>query len=220
MTVPPKVVASRRSNRPMGRRAPASLAILAAFGLVACPEPTNGEPQIPVAPGVGERLGYMRGHGVPSASAPKPPQVARAHAHPMKAGEQLGGPHATGRVGDWVLENEEVLFVVDALGGGGGFAESGGNLVDAADARLRKDELGQVVTYFGSFPRQAVYTSLEGTDLDAGFGTEQGPLDIDTSADLRKLPAILEKRGYSAPDFAGSMGGNWLRFCARNLPAK
>ena len=59
-----------------------------------------------------------------------------------------------------------------------------------------------------------------GTDLDGGFGTEQGPLDMDTIADLRKLPAILEKRGYSAPDVAGIMGGNWLRFFGRNLPAK
>jgi len=154
----------------MGRRSVACLAVLAASGLVACPEPTNGEPQIPVAPGVDARLGYMRGHGAPSAPKPKPKpaQVSRARAHPMKPGEQLGGPNATGKVGDWVLENDEVVFVIDALGGGGGFAESGGNLVDAADARLRKDELGQVLTYFGTFPRQGVYTSIDGADLEVG----------------------------------------------------
>ena len=152
----------------MGRRFLACLGVLATFGLAACPEPTNGEPQIPVAPGLGGRLGYMRGHGMPPTPKAPAPQVARAHAHPMRSSDRLGGPNATGRVGDWVLENDEVVFVIDALDGGGGFAESGGNLIDAADARLRKDELGQVVTYFGTFPRQGVYTSLEGSELDGG----------------------------------------------------
>jgi hypothetical protein len=144
------------------------MAALAAFGLAACPEPTNGEPQIPVAPGASARLNYMRGHGPQDAPKAKPTQTGHARAHPMKSGEELGGPNATGKVGDWVLENDEVVFVIDGLGGGGGFAESGGNLIDAADARLRKDELGQVFTYFGTFPRQGVYTSIEGTDLPAG----------------------------------------------------
>ena len=34
----------------------------------------------------------------------------------MKAGEELGGPNATGRPGDCVLENDEVAFVIEALG--------------------------------------------------------------------------------------------------------
>ncbi len=81
--------------------------------------------------------------------------------HPLAAGEELGGPNATGKRGDWVLENDEVVFVIDALGGGSGFAESGGNVIDAADARTRKDELGQLFTYFGTFPRQGVYTQID-----------------------------------------------------------
>lgn len=144
------------------------MTVLAAFGLAACPEPTNGEPQIPVAPGLDRRLAHMRGHGAPAPPKPRRPQAPTARAHPLLPGEQLGGPNATGRVGDWVLENEEVVFVIDALGGGGGFTESGGNLVDAADARLRKDELGQVFTYFGTFPRQAVYTSIDAVDRGSG----------------------------------------------------
>ena len=34
-----------------------------------------------------------------------------------------------------------------------------------------------------------------GTDLDGGFGREQSPLDLDTIADLRKLPALLAAAG-------------------------
>jgi hypothetical protein len=67
-----------------------------------------------------------------------------------------------------VLENDEVVFVVDQLGSSSGFAESGGNLVDAADAKARKDELGMVFTYFGAFPRQGVYEELSSGTLDDG----------------------------------------------------
>jgi len=51
-----------------------------------------------------------------------------------------------------------------------------------------------------------------GTDLDGGFGREQSPADLDTIADLARLPGMLEKRGYSANDIEGVMHGNWLRF--------
>ena len=34
-----------------------------------------------------------------------------------------------------------------------------------------------------------------GTDLDGGFGTEQGPSDVNTIADLQKLNKLLENRG-------------------------
>ena len=46
-----------------------------------------------------------------------------------------------------------------------------------------------------------------------------GRADLNTIADLQKLTAILEKRGYSADDIAGIMHGNWLRFFGEVLPA-
>ncbi len=50
-----------------------------------------------------------------------------------------------------------------------------------------------------------------GTDLDGGFGREQAPHDLDTIADLQKLPGLLAGRGYSDADIAAIMHGNWLR---------
>ena len=143
----------------------AALGVVALLGLAACPQPTDGTPQIAVSPNVAGRMNLLPGaHGGPKA----PASTTGAHTHPMRAGEALGGPNATGKVGDWVLENDEVVFVIDALGGGEGFAESGGNLVDAADARQRKDELGQLFTYFGTFPRQAVYSAIDVVDKPNG----------------------------------------------------
>lgn len=51
-----------------------------------------------------------------------------------------------------------------------------------------------------------------GTDLDGAFGKEQSPYDLETIADLQKIPALLAQRGYSAADIEGVMHGNWLRF--------
>lgn len=51
-----------------------------------------------------------------------------------------------------------------------------------------------------------------GTDLDGGYGREQSPGDLDTIADLARLPDMLRGRGYSEPDIAGIMHGNWVRF--------
>lgn len=58
-----------------------------------------------------------------------------------------------------------------------------------------------------------------GSDLDGGYGIEQTPHDLDTIADLQKLPALFTERGYSAGDIAKIMHGNWLRFLERALPA-
>src|SRR5690349_7653625 len=51
-----------------------------------------------------------------------------------------------------------------------------------------------------------------GTDLDGAFGKEQTPYDLETIADLQKIPALLSKRGYAPADLENIMHGNWLRF--------
>jgi membrane dipeptidase len=51
-----------------------------------------------------------------------------------------------------------------------------------------------------------------GSDLDGGFGKEQSPHDLETIADLQKIPGLLGKRGYSEGDIEGVMHANWIRF--------
>lgn len=51
-----------------------------------------------------------------------------------------------------------------------------------------------------------------GTDLDGAFGSEQCPYDLETIADLQKVPDLLKKRGYTEVDIQNMMHGNWLRF--------
>jgi len=54
-----------------------------------------------------------------------------------------------------------------------------------------------------------------GTDLDGGFGIEQGPMDLDTIADLQKIPAMLQARGYTENDITAIMHQNFINFLTR-----
>jgi membrane dipeptidase len=54
-----------------------------------------------------------------------------------------------------------------------------------------------------------------GSDLDGGYGTEQCPHDLDTIADLQRIPALLRQRGYADAEIEAVMHGNWLRFFER-----
>jgi membrane dipeptidase len=51
-----------------------------------------------------------------------------------------------------------------------------------------------------------------GSDLDGAFGKEQCPADLESIADLQKIPDLLRARGYSEGDVQKVMHGNWLQF--------
>jgi membrane dipeptidase len=51
-----------------------------------------------------------------------------------------------------------------------------------------------------------------GSDLDGAFGKEQSPYDLETIADLQRIPDMLSRRGYSKEDVENIAHGNWLRF--------
>ncbi len=50
-----------------------------------------------------------------------------------------------------------------------------------------------------------------GSDLDGAFGKEQCPYDIETIADIAKMPDLFKDRGYKKIDIDNMMHGNWLR---------
>ena len=54
-----------------------------------------------------------------------------------------------------------------------------------------------------------------GSDLDGLFGLEQTPCDMDTIADLQKLSALLENRGYTENDMDNIFFKNWLNLLNR-----
>jgi hypothetical protein len=190
------------------------LCVALILGLAACPAPVDNTPLVHVIPGKAGVWGAIFASAGNDASAARP-----ARARVMQSGEQLAGLNAIGRPGDVLLENDQVVFVIDQLGSSSGFAESGGNIVDAADARLRKDELGQILTYFGTFPRQGVYDALEtGASADAsawvqvkGHELREPHLDVTTRYTLHAdgrallLETTLKNSGSERIDL-GSVG--------------
>jgi membrane dipeptidase len=54
-----------------------------------------------------------------------------------------------------------------------------------------------------------------GSDLDGAFGREQSPADLQTIADLSRIPALLEGRGYTPEDIESIAHGNFVRFLQR-----
>jgi membrane dipeptidase len=69
------------------------------------------------------------------------------------------------------------------------------------------DHLDRVCQLAGNARHAAI-----GTDLDGGFGREQTPADLDTIADLQRLPELLRRRGYNDEAITGILYGNWVRF--------
>jgi membrane dipeptidase len=57
-----------------------------------------------------------------------------------------------------------------------------------------------------------------GSDLDGGFGREQTPCDVETIADLGRLPNLIIQRGGSEEDARNFAHGNFMRFLQRALP--
>ena len=58
-----------------------------------------------------------------------------------------------------------------------------------------------------------------GSDLDGAFGREQTAADLETIADLARIPSLLRMRGYAEEDITAIAGGNFLRFLRDALPA-
>tara|TARA_Y100001972_G_scaffold128881_1_gene192398 strand:+ start:2516 stop:3604 length:1089 start_codon:yes stop_codon:yes gene_type:complete len=54
-----------------------------------------------------------------------------------------------------------------------------------------------------------------GSDLDGAYGREQSPKDLDTVADLQKIPEILKSRGYTTVDIENICSANWINFLRR-----
>ena len=54
-----------------------------------------------------------------------------------------------------------------------------------------------------------------GSDLDGAFGCEQTPADLNTIADLSKIPTLLAARGYTAAEVDGIIHGNFISYLKR-----
>ena len=78
-------------------------------------------------------------------------------------------------------------------------------------AGLRLERIVDHIDHICQLAGNANHSGI-GTDLDGGYGREQTPADLESIADLTRIPAMLAARGYTAGDIEGIMHGNFLRF--------
>ena len=112
---------------------------------------------------IGPKLPLPKAETTPAAGNQANERAARpARAFAVtRAADLLDGAAAQGRVGDFRIDNDAVAVIVSAPGHAFGYAESGGNIIDAAPTG-NKDALGQVYGYLGdAFPRQPIYDRVE-----------------------------------------------------------
>jgi len=83
---------------------------------------------------------------------------------------------------------------------------------------LKLEKIVEHIDHVCQIAGNAIHSGI-GSDLDGGFGREQSPMDLDTIADLARIPDMLRARGYSEQDVRGIAHGNFLNFLTKTLPA-
>jgi membrane dipeptidase len=78
-------------------------------------------------------------------------------------------------------------------------------------ASLTLEKIVEHIDHVCQFAGNARHSGI-GSDLDGAFGREQTPSDLDTIADLSRIPTLLKARGYSEEDVTLIAHGNFVRF--------
>lgn len=87
---------------------------------------------------------------------------------------------------------------------------------DPAGMNVSLEQVVDNIDHICQLSGNALHAAI-GSDLDGAFGKEQSPFDIDTIADLQKIPGLLHNRGYSETDITNILSDNWINFLRKNL---
>jgi membrane dipeptidase len=82
--------------------------------------------------------------------------------------------------------------------------------------QLKLEKMVEHIDYICQLAGQTGHSGI-GTDLDGGFGREQCPMDLDTIADLQRLPELFRARGYKPKDIEAILYGNFIRFLRHTI---
>ena len=82
---------------------------------------------------------------------------------------------------------------------------------DAAETGVTLDTVVDHIDHVCQIAGNARHAGI-GSDLDGAYGTEQTVADLNSIADLAKIPDLLRARGYGAADIDAIASGNYIRF--------
>ncbi len=144
-----------------------------------------------------------------------PPSAPTSRAFRIEQRAQLiGGPRALGEVGDWMLENGKVRFIIQDAGFSRGFGVFGGALLDAdlvREASGRGDSEGGVgQDNFGEmFPAFFLEALDPQNVVDPTTGERKDPIEIENDGSDGKA-AVLVIRGFGGDFIALTQNVNQL----------
>jgi membrane dipeptidase len=116
--------------------------------------------------------------------------------------------------------SDEMIRALAARGGVIGINFYDKFLLPPPEAGKRKAALADVVRqvrHVCDIAGDALHVGI-GSDMDGGFGRENLPAEISTSADLPKLGELLEREKLTPQQVGDILAGNWLRFFGHCLP--
>ncbi|MGN6109839.1 MAG: carboxypeptidase regulatory-like domain-containing protein, partial [Kofleriaceae bacterium] len=119
--------------------------------------------------------------------------------------DAVGGPHAIGQIGDFLLENDQIRLVIADKGPGRVNTTFGGTLVDAdlrrpgGGAGRGNDQLAELLPGF-------VFTVIDATNVEIlRDGSDGGPAEVrvtGTGGDLLQMVALLNTGLINAPNLS------------------
>ena len=139
----------------------------------------------------------------------------------VNAGETIGTLSGGGTAGGNITLNANTLTVNQAINatytgivsGAGGIDKQGAGMLTLSGANTYT---GATAVNTGTLRVGAANRIADASAVTVASGAI---FDLNTFADLQKLPGLLEKRGYKTADIEAIMHGNWLRFFGEVLPA-
>ena len=137
-----------------------------------------------------------------------PGPIIASHANPQAVVQRPSNRFLSDRLLRGLLERDAVIGIVPY----NRFLVPHWRPGDPKDA-VTLEHVAAHVDYICQMAGDARHVAL-GTDFDGGFGAQAVPAEVDTIADLPRLAAVLERRGYTAEDVAAIFGGNWARVLA------
>ena len=81
-------------------------------------------------------------------------------------------------------------------------------------AGLKLERIVEHIDHICQIAGNAKHSGI-GSDLDGAFGREQTPMDLESIADLARIPVLLRERGYSVSDVEAIASGNFVEFLRR-----
>jgi membrane dipeptidase len=115
--------------------------------------------------------------------------------------------------------SDEMIKAIASRGGVIGINFYDKFLLPPAQHKTRRARLADVIAHLKhmcDLAGDAQHVGI-GTDMDGGFGMEQIPEEIRSSADMPKMVDALAAAGFGQADVEGIMGGNWVRFFGEKL---